>query len=183
MKRRKIYLVGILVGVLGIVSLVLFAWQHLEKRFVGIHQGRVMIELTAWEHEYGQVRNWQADRWFVQLTVKGNVKSVDDSTPPFPVVMTVEPTEKSTFDAVVFTQYVQQPKAQTLSVDETFTAPVGHTLVFDAGSRTHAVHKTSKVAVLGDLPLLQCLFSKESTVPEEEHVLILVTPRIVGNSN
>jgi hypothetical protein len=59
MKRRKIYLVGIVVGVLGIVSLVLFAWQHLEKRFVGIHQGRVMIELTAWEHEYGQVRNRQ----------------------------------------------------------------------------------------------------------------------------
>jgi type II secretory pathway component GspD/PulD (secretin) len=124
-----------------------------------------------------------ADRRFIQLTVKGSVKSVDDSTPPYPVVMTVEPTEKSNFDAVVLTQYVQQPKAQTLSVDEKFTAPVGHTLVFDAGTRTHAVHKTTKVAVLGDLPLLQYLFSKESTVQEEEHVLILVTPRIVENSN
>jgi type II secretory pathway component HofQ len=148
----------------------------------GLRTAIPKIEKLATGIELNVQPTISADRRFVQLTVKGNVKSVDDSTPPFPVVMTVEPTEKSNFDAVVFTQYVQQPKAQTLSVDETFTAPVGHTFVIDAGTRTHAVHKTSKVAVLGDLPLLQCLFSKESTVQEEEHVLILVTPRIVGES-
>jgi hypothetical protein len=63
MKRRKIYFIAIAVSVLGMIFLVPFAWQHLEKRLVGIHQEGVMRELLGWEHEYGQMRNWhEAER-------------------------------------------------------------------------------------------------------------------------
>jgi general secretion pathway protein D len=120
-----------------------------------------------------------ADGQFVQVALKGDVKSIDDSAPPFPVVLTVEPKGS---EPLAFTQFVQQPKAQTICVDETFTAPVGHTIVFDAGTRTHAVRETLKTPVLGDVPCLQGLFVKETTRQEEEHVLVLITPRIVSGS-
>jgi type II secretory pathway component GspD/PulD (secretin) len=124
-----------------------------------------------------------ADRRFVRLAVRAELKSVDDSTPPFPVVIVVQPTGRPKGNPVVFTQFVQQPKARTITMDETFTAPVGRTVVFDAGTRTHAVRETTKMPVLGDVPFLQCLFTKESTRQEEEHVLVLVTPRILSLVN
>ena len=66
-----------------------------------------------------------------------------------------------------------------IAVNETFIAPDGQTVVFAAGTRSETVFETSKIPILGDLPMLGGLFTNDSSWEKKEHVLVVVAPRLL----
>jgi hypothetical protein len=111
-----------------------------------------------------------ADRLSVRLFLKANL-------PPRGPFLVWQPTGQiiGSFGPPA----VKPPKGKAGGVDEDFTLSDGRTAVFDAGTRTDSSLETSKVPILGDLPYVGWLFTKESWEKEEKRVLILVTPRIL----
>ncbi len=123
-----------------------------------------------------------ADRRFVRVGLRIALRTVEESAPAVPVALVIQPQADAGNpkpQPVVLTQHIQRPSCQTVALDKVFMVPAGRTAVLDAGTRTREVREVSKVPVLGDIPILQCLFTKESRTTETERVLVLVTPRVL----
>jgi general secretion pathway protein D len=120
------------------------------------------------------------DRRSVRVDVQAVLKDVDTSAPTVPVSLPILPVGGGSEDkAVVFTQYLQQPRARKLAIEKTFTVPDGHTMVVDAGTRTSESRVEYGPPILSDIPFLNRLFRNVGYSRSRERVLLLVTPRII----
>jgi hypothetical protein len=121
-----------------------------------------------------------ADRRFVRMNCLALLKSIDTPVPVFPVNVPILPAgsdEKA--PTTTFTQFIQLPKVQTLVVDKTFVVADGHTMLLDAGTRISEGRKVYGPSVLSEIPYLGRLFKNVCYGRELEHVLLMVTPRII----
>lgn len=120
------------------------------------------------------------DRRRVRMSVKASLDDVDTSAPLVPVSLQVQPAGRGR-DAqpVLFTQYLQQPKAHSLVVDKAFEVKAEHTMLLSAGTRSVRENGQISVPFLCDVPLLGPLFSVKFSTLQTENVFLMVTPRLI----
>ncbi len=64
----------------------------------------------------------------------------------------------------------------------TVLAEDGKTIVLGGLISNNVQHTVSKVPLLGDIPLLGCLFRHQSTTDKKTNLLIFITPKIIKNA-
>jgi type II secretory pathway component GspD/PulD (secretin) len=122
-----------------------------------------------------------ADKRSVRISVNATETTLDsEKVPLIPVSTPVTPKEGDPTEP--FTQFIQNPKFTTLTVDKTFTLPDGGTALFNVGKRTREIDGGFRPPVLADLPYFSRLFADTGVHKETECVLMLVTPRIIVDS-
>src|SRR5262249_23211160 len=80
---------------------------------------------------------------------------------------------------VPFTQFIQQPKFNTVCVDGRLSIPDGGTMLIDGGMIEHERQWEDNAPVLSKVPYGNRLFKKTGTTKEVGRLLGLVTPRVI----
>jgi hypothetical protein len=120
-----------------------------------------------------------ADRRFVSLHLQADhTYQVSSTMPLIPVATQIAPIGGKG-SPVSFTQYIQQPKFNTLTCDTRFVIPDGGTMLIDAGKIERDVRIEKQIPVLGKVPYVNRLFRNISNEHVCERLLVLVTPRII----
>jgi general secretion pathway protein D len=120
------------------------------------------------------------DKRCVRINVNSTETSLDsEKVPLIPIATPVNPKEGTDTAPEPFTQFIQNPKFTTLSVDKTFTLPNGGTALFNVGKRTREFDGGFRPPILADLPYMGRLFTNTGMHKETECVLMLVTARII----
>src|SRR5262249_9616631 len=107
--------------------------------------------------------------------------SISQPVPQFPVLLPIYP-GLNTADpgaAVVFTQYVQQPRTSSISVSTTVTVPDGGTVVMGGLKRMSEGRLECGPPVLSKIPYIDRLFRNVGYGRQGTSVLIMVTPRVI----
>lgn len=127
-----------------------------------------------------------ADRRFVSLHLQAkHTYPVSSNVPMVPVTTQIRPLFEGGFvgQPIPFTQYIQQPKFNTLTCDSHLMIPDGGTMLIDGGKIERDVRCATEasVPVLARIPYLNRLFRKVSCECEHvnEHMLVMVTPRVI----
>ena len=124
-----------------------------------------------------------ADQRFVHLEMNGKFSFIE-SVPLIPVRTFITPVLEggAIGQPVPFTQYIQQPKVLTTAADQKVTLPDGGTVLLAKWHTLRDFEDESGTPILSDLPYLGDLFKSKVSRQEEMDVLVLVTPRIIGDS-
>jgi general secretion pathway protein D len=123
-----------------------------------------------------------ADRSSVRVHVKANWTSLEaDPVPVSPVMTMLTPIFECGAQGAPapFTQFIQTPKITRLTVDKTLRIPDSGTVLLSGWTRKRQHPCEESVPVLGQIPLLNCLFKKDCQETETECVLLLITSRIL----
>jgi hypothetical protein len=122
-----------------------------------------------------------ADRRYVQLRLTANQASLVEPVPMFPVITMITPTlaDGSKGEPVPFTQYIQQPEVTCRDMQTTCAIPDGATALLSGWTTQRQVVQEYGPPVLSKVPYVNRLFKNVGYGRETEHVLVLVTPRII----
>jgi type II secretory pathway component GspD/PulD (secretin) len=126
-----------------------------------------------------------ADRRFVRINFSGvtltNLASA--VVPLFPIVTPIIPLFEGGFQAnpVLFTQFLQQPVLNQVTITTTVTVPDGGTVVLGGLKRLSEGRNEFGPPVLSKIPYVNRLFRNQGYGKEVESLLIMVTPRIIIN--
>jgi hypothetical protein len=82
-------------------------------------------------------------------------------------------------EPVPFTQFLQDPRILTRSVDETVTLPDGGTAVFYGGPATIEDTVRECPPMFSDVPFLHELFARDKKVSSKNHLLVFATSKVV----
>jgi Flp pilus assembly secretin CpaC len=125
------------------------------------------------------------DRRGVAVKVKTAVTSLDDEKPAlFPVVVPVTPVNKESGNGnakkpIALTQYIQQPRFTTLSMQGELTIPDGGTALLGGWKRVSEGRNEFGPPVLSKVPYANRLFKNVGYAKVTENVLVMVTARII----
>jgi Bacterial type II and III secretion system protein len=120
-----------------------------------------------------------ADRRFVSLHLEAeHTYPVRSETPIVPVATQIAPVGGKGKPAA-FTQFIQQPKFNTLTCNANLAIPDGGTMLIDAGKIEREARVERQVPLLGKVPLVNRLFRSVSTEHISERLLVLVTPKVI----
>jgi hypothetical protein len=124
-----------------------------------------------------------ADRRFVRLELKVKQTNIDPVVPLYPVTTMITPIFEggAIGQPVPFTQYLQQPKTNTLELQRALTVPDGGTVLLGGLKKACPKPTNESQPILSKVPYLNRLFKNVGYAPENEQLLIMVTPRIVIN--
>jgi general secretion pathway protein D len=125
------------------------------------------------------------DRRSVNLALKFNMTGLtSDKVPLVPVVMPIVPKDADGKDQkpVAFTQYLQQPAFETLTLEKTLNIPDGGTVLMGGWKRTRTVRHECSPPGICKCPWIKRLFTNVGYGKETETVLLMVTPRIVESA-
>ncbi len=126
-----------------------------------------------------------ADRRFVRLNLSPTLTSLTSATVPlFPVTAFITPVFEGGSQGVPipFTQFFQQPSISEISVQTTVAVPDGGTVVL-GGLKTLAEGRNEfGPPVLSQIPYINRLFRNQGIGRETRHIMIMVTPRIIIQS-
>src|SRR5205823_13601859 len=123
-----------------------------------------------------------ADGKFVNLNLKANLTSLASAVVPlFPVVTPIFPVVEGGFQGppVNFTQFIQQPKFNTLALDRMLKIPDGGTVLLGGWKRATEGRNEFGPPVLSKIPYVNRLFKNVGYAKEPENILLMVTPRII----
>jgi type II secretory pathway component GspD/PulD (secretin) len=129
-----------------------------------------------------------ADRRFVRLSLAPNLTNVvPGATQLFPIVVPIFPGNNlneigQPNPPVVFTQLVQQPAIASLSVATTVSVPDGGTVLLGGLKRLSEARNEYGPPLLSKIPIISRLFKNTGYGRETESLLIMVTPRIIIQS-
>lgn len=125
------------------------------------------------------------DRRAVAVKVKTAVTSLDGEKPAlFPVVVPVTPVNKESGNGnakkpIALTQYIQQPRFTTLSMQGELTIPDGGTALLGRWKRVSEGRNEFGPPVLSKVPYANRLFKTVGYAKVTESVLVMVTARII----
>ena len=126
-----------------------------------------------------------ADRRFVRMNMSPTLSALTSATVPlFPVTAFITPVFEGGSQGVPipFTQFFQQPSISEITVQTTVAVPDGGTVVL-GGLKTLAEGRNEfGPPVLSSIPYLNRLFRNQGIGRETRHIMIMVTPRIIINS-
>jgi type II secretory pathway component GspD/PulD (secretin) len=126
-----------------------------------------------------------ADRRFVRLNLTPSLTALASATVPlYPITTFITPVFEggSQGQPIPFTQFFQQPSFTEVSVQTTVAIPDGGTVLL-GGLKTLAQGRNEfGPPVLSDIPYLNRLFKNVGIGQETRHVMLMVTPRIIINS-
>jgi general secretion pathway protein D len=123
-----------------------------------------------------------ADRRFVRLSLTPSLSNLSvQEVLLFPVVTPIFPLfdGTATGQPVVFTQFIQQPRVTTVSVQTTVAVPDGGTVLMGGLKRLSEGRVEFGPPVLSKIPYLNRLFRNQAYGRNAESLLIMVTPRII----
>ena len=103
-------------------------------------------------------------------------------TPDDRIIMTLEITQDSIGDLVPSGNGGTVPTIDTTELTTQVLVGNGETVVLGGVFRTVDVQQESKVPLLGDIPFLGKLFSRNSVNQEKTETLIFITPRILADT-
>jgi type II secretory pathway component GspD/PulD (secretin) len=123
-----------------------------------------------------------ADRRFVRMSLTPTLTNLgSEIIPLFPVVVPIF-NGLDGFQSgqpVVFTQFIQQPRITTLTVNTTVAVPDGGTVLMGGLKRLSEGRTEYGPPVLSKIPYINRLFKNVGYGREAESLLIMVTPRII----
>jgi type II secretory pathway component GspD/PulD (secretin) len=124
-----------------------------------------------------------ADRRFVRLNITPRLFNLASAI--VPLIPVVTPIFPATFEGgqvqnpVVFTQYIQQPTFNTITVMTTVAVPDGGTVLMGGLKRLSEGRNEFGPPVLSKIPYINRLFKNVGYGREVESLLLMVTPRII----
>jgi hypothetical protein len=118
-----------------------------------------------------------ADRRYVTMNLNAEQTSIA-SVGMFPVTTYITPVFEggAVGQPVPFTQFIQQPKLTTLSVQKAFSVPDGGTVLLTGWKPLHGPHLEKKPLVA---QVLDALCPLPASAQETDMVILMVTPRII----
>jgi hypothetical protein len=125
-----------------------------------------------------------ADRRYVQLNLKvARTEQASPVVPLFPVVVPVVPHKEdgSKEQPVSFTQFIQQPAFNTVTLEKTAVIPDSQTVMLGGWKSVRETRNEYCEPVLSKIPYVNRLFTNVGYGRETETVVLLVTPRIIVN--
>jgi type II secretory pathway component GspD/PulD (secretin) len=126
-----------------------------------------------------------ADRRFVRLNLTGitltNLASAVIPLFPTPVVVTPSFEGGFTGQPVVFTQFLQQPVFNTISVSTSVAVPDGGTVLLGGLKRLSEGRNEFGPPILSKIPYINRLFKNVGYGREVQNLMMMVTPRIIIN--
>ncbi len=103
-------------------------------------------------------------------------------TPDNRILMNIEVHKDSIGQTVATANGGSVPSIDTRKVTTQVLVDNGDTVVLGGIYETTVSHSTSKVPLLGDIPLLGFLFRQKSETNNKDELLVFVTPKILANS-
>jgi general secretion pathway protein D len=122
-----------------------------------------------------------ADHRYIQTSLHLNMAALaTEDVPLSPVMTQIKPQKEDGTEGepVVFTQFIQLPRLNKLAVEGTLSIPDGGTALLSGWQWVKEHERRCGPPVLRDLPYINELFRTE-TARETEHILVMVTPRII----
>lgn len=126
-----------------------------------------------------------ADRRFVRLNLPVSMSAQTGTTVPlFPITTFVTPVFEggSQGQPIPFTQFLQQPAFTDLQINTTVVCPDGGTVLLGGFKQLSEGRNEFGPPFLSDIPYLNRLFKNVGIGRETTHIMIMVTPRIIINS-
>jgi type II secretory pathway component GspD/PulD (secretin) len=123
-----------------------------------------------------------ADRRSVSVRLSASMTHLDtQAVPLFPVEMPVATRgeDGSPGQPVVYKQFIQQPRFTTLALERTLKIPDGHTAVLGGWTQEREVRNEDGPPVLSKIPYVNRVSTNVGYGRAREHVLVMVTPRIL----
>ena len=112
----------------------------------------------------------------VRLAVKLSISSLSGSVPLFPVVVE---TNDSTGKKSAVAKFVQQPNIASMDLETTLRIPDQQTQLVFIGSTLSETRNEYGLPVLSKIPYVNRLYRNVGYGRETQHLLVLITPRIV----
>ncbi len=126
-----------------------------------------------------------ADRRFVRLNLSPNLTNLASAQVPlFPVTTFVTPVFEGGAQGqpIPFTQFVQLPAFSTVTIQTTVSIPDGGTVILGGLKTLSEGRNEFGPPVLSKLPYVNRLFKNVGYGREAQSLLLMVTPRIIINS-
>jgi type II secretory pathway component GspD/PulD (secretin) len=126
-----------------------------------------------------------ADRRFVRLNLAPTLSNLASATVPlFPVTTFITPVFEGGAQGqpIPFTQFIQQPQVSTISIQTTVSIPDGGTVILGGLKTLSEGRNEFGPPVLSKLPYIDRLFKNVGYGREAQSLLLMVTPRIIINS-
>jgi type II secretory pathway component GspD/PulD (secretin) len=125
-----------------------------------------------------------ADRRFVRLNITPEITNLASAVVQlFPIVTPIQVFFEGGFSGptVNFTQFIQQPVFNTITVNTTVAVPDGGTVLMGGLKRLSEGRNEFGPPVLSKIPYINRLFKNTGYGRETESLMIMVTPRIIIN--
>lgn len=125
-----------------------------------------------------------ADRRFVRLNITPQITNLASAVVQlFPIVTPIQVFFEGGFSGptVNFTQFIQQPVFNTITVNTTVAVPDGGTVLMGGLKRLSEGRNEFGPPVLSKIPYINRLFKNTGYGRETESLMIMVTPRIIIN--
>jgi type II secretory pathway component GspD/PulD (secretin) len=126
-----------------------------------------------------------ADRRFVRLNLAPSLSGLTSANVPlFPVTVFITPVFEGGSQGVPipFTQFYQQPSFSVIEVQTTVSVPDGGTVLLGGLKAMSEGRNEFGPPVISQIPYLNRLFKNVGVGRETRHIMIMVTPRIIINS-
>ncbi|MBN9120364.1 MAG: hypothetical protein J0I06_14600 [Planctomycetes bacterium] len=126
-----------------------------------------------------------ADRRFVRLNLPVNLAVQSGaSVPLFPITTFITPIFEggSQGQPIPFTQFLQQPSFTSLNISTTVVCPDGGTVLLGGLKTLRESRNEFGPPFLSKIPYLNRLFKNVGVGRDTRHIMIMVTPRIIINS-
>jgi type II secretory pathway component GspD/PulD (secretin) len=126
-----------------------------------------------------------SDRRFVRLNLAPSLSGLTSANVPlFPVTVFITPVFEggSQGQPIPFTQFYQQPSFSVIEVQTTVSVPDGGTVLLGGLKAMSEGRNEFGPPVISQIPYLNRLFKNVGVGRETRHIMIMVTPRIIINS-
>jgi type II secretory pathway component GspD/PulD (secretin) len=126
-----------------------------------------------------------SDRRFVRLNMAPQMSGLTSANVPlFPVTVFITPVFEggSQGQPIPFTQFYQQPSFSQIEVQTTVSIPDGGTVLLGGLKAMSEGRNEFGPPVISQIPYLNRLFKNVGIGRETRHIMIMVTPRIIINS-
>jgi type II secretory pathway component GspD/PulD (secretin)/tetratricopeptide (TPR) repeat protein len=126
-----------------------------------------------------------ADRRFVRLNLSPTLSNLASAIVPlFPVTTFITPVFEGGAQGqpIPFTQFIQQPQVATVQIQTTVSIPDGGTVILGGMKTLSEGRNEFGPPVLSKLPYVNRLFKNVGYGREAQSLLLMVTPRIIINS-
>jgi type II secretory pathway component GspD/PulD (secretin)/predicted lactoylglutathione lyase len=126
-----------------------------------------------------------ADRRFVRMNMAPSLSGLTSANVPlFPVTVFITPVFEggSQGQPIPFTQFYQQPSFSQIEIQTTVSVPDGGTVLLGGLKAMSEGRSEFGPPVISQIPYLNRLFKNVGIGRETRHIMIMVTPRIIINS-
>jgi Flp pilus assembly secretin CpaC len=125
-----------------------------------------------------------ADRRFVRMSLAPTIVNLSTANVAlFPITTFITPVFEggATGQPVPFTQFLQQPATNTITVNTTVNVPDGGTVLMGGLKRLSEGRNEFGPPILSKIPYINRLFKNVGYGRETESLMMMVTPRIIIN--